>query len=323
MRMKPIFDPVCLTHDTGNHPESARRLAGMGFEETVVPGGEEFLTLVHTPEHIRRVREACAQGLDLDVDTRTSPASYEAAVRAVGATLLASETGGFAITRPPGHHASADRAGGFCLFNNIAVAARRLANAGQKVFILDFDGHAGDGTASIFAEDDRVVYASIHQSAAFPWTCSEEETGRGKGRGYTIHVPLPPGSGDDLFLEGVRHILSYARSFAPDVVAVSAGFDAHRLDPMLDLNVTAHSFHRIGRLLAEQFPNVFATLEGGYHPPALRRSIRAFLNGFNGARHTGKTKPTTSSFRLHDEFGMILSHLDHCLAPDWGHGQSG
>jgi len=317
MRMKPIFDPVCLTHDTGNHPESASRLAGAGFAETTVDGGGEFLTLVHTTQHIRRVREACAKGIHIDDDTRVSPGTYEAAVRAVGATLRAAETGGFAITRPPGHHASADRAAGFCLFNNIAIAARRLADAGKKVFVFDFDGHAGDGTAAIFEQDDRVLYASIHQHPAFPGNGGEEHVGRGKGRGFTIHVPLPPGSGDDLFMEGVRHILPYARAFAPDVVAVSAGFDAHTLDPLLDLNVTEHTFHSIGRLLADEFPDVFATLEGGYHPPALHRSIRAFLDGFNGSRLADAVKPTSSPFKLHDEFGTRLDHLDHCLAPTW------
>jgi acetoin utilization deacetylase AcuC-like enzyme len=317
MRMKPIFDPVCLTHDTGHHPESASRLTGLGFEETRVESGEEFLTLVHTPKHIRRVREACASGGHLDDDTRVTPASYEAAVRAVGATLLAAETGGFAITRPPGHHAWADRAGGFCLFNNIAIAARQLAKAGKKVFVFDFDGHAGDGTAAIFEKDHRVLFASIHQFPAFPGIGSEEAIGRGKGRGFTIHVPVPPGSGDDLFMEGIRHILPYARAFEPDVVAVSAGFDAHQLDPLLDLNVTEHSFHQIGRLLADEFPHVFATLEGGYHPPALQRSIRAFLDGFNGAPLADGGKPTTSSFKRHDAFGMMLCHLDHCLAPFW------
>jgi acetoin utilization deacetylase AcuC-like enzyme len=168
MKMRPIFDPVCLAHDTGNHPESARRLAGAGFEATTVADGGEFLTLVHTPEHVRRVRKACANGDHLDDDTKASHGSYEAALRAVGATLRAADEGGFAISRPPGHHASANRASGFCLFNNIAIAARRLADAGKKVFVLDFDGHMGDGTAAIFEQDDRVLYGSIHQYPAFP-----------------------------------------------------------------------------------------------------------------------------------------------------------
>lgn len=317
MKMKPIFDRVCLAHDTGTHPESARRLEGLGFEERTVPSGEEFLTLVHTPMHVEILREACERGISIDADTVTCPYSFEAAVRAVGATLLAAEEGGFAITRPPGHHASANRASGFCLFNNIAIAARRLADAGKKVLVFDFDGHMGDGTAAIFERDARVLYWSVHQYPAFPGTGREEEIGTGPGAGYTVNVPLPPGSGDDLFMEGIRHTLPIAREFGPDVVAVSAGFDAHRLDPLLDLNVTERSFHEIGRLLADEFAEVFATLEGGYEVGALRRSIQAFLDGFNGNPLDTDGKPTTSPFKQHDEFGMRLCHLEECLAPVW------
>lgn len=317
MRMRPIYDPVCLGHDTGGHPESARRLEGIGFQEETVASGEEFLTLVHDPQHVEMVREACARGLPIDADTVTCPQSFEAAVRAVGATLRASEEGGFAITRPPGHHASANRVSGFCLFNNIAIAARRLANAGKRVLVFDFDGHMGDGTAAVFEDDDQVLYWSIHQFPAFPGTGSEEESGSGPGVGYTVNVPLPPGSGDDLFMEGIRHTLPVAHAFKPDVVAVSAGFDAHRLDPLLDLNVTEHSFHQIGRLLADEFSEVFATLEGGYEPVALRSSLRAFLDGFNGTPLESAERPTASGFKLHDEFGMRLCHLEECLAAVW------
>ncbi|WP_396259301.1 histone deacetylase family protein [Haloferula sp. A504] len=315
--MRPIFDPVCLQHDTGTHPECAARLAGAGFEEETVPSGEEFLTLVHDPEHVERVREACARGVPLDPDTVTSPRSYEAALRAVGATLRAAGEGGFAITRPPGHHASASRVSGFCLFNNIAIAARKLANEGKRVLIFDFDGHMGDGTAAIFDDDDQVLYWSIHQYPAFPGTGSEEQTGSGKGVGHTVNVPLPPGSGDDLFMEGIRHTLPVARAFKPDVVAVSAGFDAHRLDPLLDLNVTEHSFHQVGRLLADEFSEVFATLEGGYEPRSLRSSVGAFLDGVNGRPFESGGKSTVSDFKHHDEFGMRLCHLEECLAPVW------
>ena len=317
MRMRPIFDPVCLEHETGAHPECAARLAGGGFEEQAVPSGEEFLTLVHEPGHVEAVREACERGTSMDADTVTCPSSYEAAVRAVGATMVAAEEGGFAITRPPGHHASADRVSGFCLFNNVAICARRLTRQGKRVLIFDFDGHMGDGTAAIFDDDDQVLYWSIHQYPAFPGTGSEEETGSGRGVGHTVNVPLPPGSGDDLFMEAIRHTLPVAQAFKPDVVAVSAGFDAHRLDPLLDLNVTEHSFHQIGRLLADGFSEVFATLEGGYEPQALRSSMEAFLDGFNGRPLEPAVRPTASGFKLHDEFGMRLCHLEECLSPVW------
>jgi acetoin utilization deacetylase AcuC-like enzyme len=185
------------------------------------------------------------------------------------------------------------------------------------VLVFDFDGHRGDGTSAVFEEDDRVLYWSVHQYPAFPGGGLEEEIGRGKGEGFTVNVPLSPGSGDDLFMEGIRHTLPIARAFAPDVVAVSAGFDAHRLDPLLDLNVTVNSFHEIGRMLAGEFREVFATLEGGYSPATLRNSIHAFLDGFNGAPLRTTEKPTASSFKLHDEFGMRLCHLEECHAPFW------
>lgn len=317
MRMRPIYDPVCLEHDTGAHPECAARLAGAGFEEERVAAAEEALSLVHTPEHIERVRAACERGGMLDADTVVSQQSWDAAVRAVGATLQAAEEGGFAITRPPGHHAAADRSAGFCLFNNVAIAARHLANAGKRVLIFDFDGHLGDGTSAIFAEDDQVLYWSIHQYPAYPGGGAVSEIGRGKGEGFTVNVPLPPGSGDDLFLRGIRHTLPVAKAFAPDVVAVSAGFDAHRVDPLLELRVTTAGFHEVGRLLAAEFDSVFATLEGGYDPTGLRRSIHAFLDGFDGGSTEELEKPSDSSFKLHDEFDMRLCHLEESLAPHW------
>ena len=315
--MRTIYDPVSLQHSTGEHPERLQRLAGLGLEEEVVPSGEEYLGLVHTENQIRIIRDACAEGGPLDPDTVVSTGSFEAAVRAVGATVLASEEGGFALVRPPGHHAYPGRSSGFCLFNNVAIAARRLAKAGKRVLVFDFDGHLGDGTSNIFEEDDQVMYWSTHQYPAFPGNGSEDEIGTGKGRGFTVNVPLPPGAGDDLFMEGIKRTLPVAKAFAPDVVAVSAGFDAHWLDPLLELRVTTGSFHEVGRLLAAEFGDVFATLEGGYNIEVLGSCIHAFLDGFNGAPLKAVEPKTHSSFQLHDEFGMRLDALEGFLADYW------
>lgn len=316
-RMRTIYDPVSLQHNTAGHPENIQRLAGLGLKEELVPSGEEFLNLVHTETQIALIRKASAQGADLDPDTVVSTGSYEAAVRAVGATVMASEEGGFAIVRPPGHHAYPSRASGFCLFNNVAIAARRLANAGKRVLVFDFDGHLGDGTSKIFEKDDQVMYWSLHQYPGFPGNGTEDEIGVGKGRGFTVNVPLPPGSGDDLFMEGLQRTLPVAKEFAPDVVAVSAGFDAHLLDPLLELKVTNNSFHEVGRILAAEFENVFATLEGGYNVDLLGKSIRAFLDGFNGGTLKDPEARIDSTFQLHDELGMRLDTVEHHLSEFW------
>lgn len=316
-KMKTIYDPVSLRHNTGGHPENIQRLATLDLKEETVPSGEEFLGLVHTAKQIDLIRRASAQGTDLDPDTVVSSGSWEAAIRAVGATVKASKEGAFALVRPPGHHAYPSRASGFCLFNNVAIAARRLAKAGKRVLVFDFDGHLGDGTSKIFEEDDQVLYWSTHQYPAFPGNGAEDEIGVGKGRGFTVNVPLPPGSGDDLFMEGIQRTLPIAKAFGPDVVAVSAGFDAHFLDPLLQLKVTNNSFHEVGRLLAAEFKNVFATLEGGYNIDVLGGSINAFLDGFNGNPLKAKEPKTDSSFQLHDEFGMRLDTLEHHLSEFW------
>lgn len=315
--MRTIYDPVSLQHSTGAHPEGSHRLAGLGLKEETVPSGEEFLELVHTENQIRLIRRACAEGSPLGPDTVVSSGSFEAAVRSVGATVMASEEGGFAIARPPGHHAFPSLASGFCLFNNIAIAARRLANKGKKVLIFDFDGHLGDGTSKIFEEDDQVMYWSIHQYPAFPGNGTEDEIGSGKGRGYTINVPLPPGSGDDLFMKGIERTLPIAKAFAPDIVAVSAGFDAHLLDPLLELRVTTNSFHQVGRLLAAEFEEVFATLEGGYNTDVLSDCIHAFLDGFNGDELNTSEPKTDSSPELRQEFDMRMNELKQALSDYW------
>ena len=310
--MKLLYDPVFLEHNTGMHPENRKRLEA--FDDlpiTPAPNGEEYLELIHTKEYIEKVKQSCAHGLHLDNDTATSVGSYEAAIRAVGATIQAVENGDFALARPPGHHAYPDKASGFCLFNNVAIAAEYLARQGKKVLICDFDGHLGDGTSHIFYESKQVMYWSLHQFPAFPGHGWTNEIGKGEGRGYTLMGPLPPGSGDDIFLNAFMSFLPVAEQFEPDVVAVSAGFDAHQYDLLLELRTTTNTYYRIGKLLRERFPHIFATLEGGYNVEELPKCVESFLSGINDQpaphqeRETDSTMQTWQTYELNIQ-GAVL-----------------
>lgn len=320
--MQFIYNPVFLQHDTGMHPENAKRLEA--FEDlptSEVPDGTQWLTLVHTPEHIEKVRKVGAvQSVHLDPDTIVSPSSFEAAVRAVGATVLASEQGDFALVRPPGHHAYATRSSGFCLFNNVAIAAQKMANEGKRVFLFDFDGHLGDGTAHIFEATDQVMYCSIHQYPAFPGHGWTNEIGTGQGRGYTMNVPLPPDSGDDVFMDAVDTCMLVLEQFKPDVVAISAGFDAHLYDLLLQLRVTESSFYKIGQLLRERSKNIFATLEGGYNVAVLPQCASNFLTGINGEKMPFERQPTSSSRPVWEEYEIRINAVMSNLKEWWKFG---
>lgn len=312
--MKFLYNPIYLDHDTGMHPESMRRLQMFtNLPETPLVDGSEYLHLVHTPRYIEKVRDACDLGGHLDADTVTSPGSFQAAIHAVGATIAASETGDFALVRPPGHHAYPNRASGFCLFNNVAIAAAKLRSEGKRVLIFDFDGHLGDGTSDMFYNDDQIMYWSIHQYPAFPGHGFVNEIGEGKGEGYTVNVPLPPGSADDIFLDAFNRFLPVAELFQPDVVALSAGFDAHQYDLLLQLNVSATGYYKLGKLLAAKFPRMFATLEGGYNLEWLRNSAYNFVAGINGEAIVYPEPETSSGLRVWEEYeiraNMAISHL--------------
>jgi acetoin utilization deacetylase AcuC-like enzyme len=306
-RIGLVLDPVFERHDTREgHPErparlarirevlTARGLAGRCVPMPVTPATDAALHRVHDPDHVRRVEQACSSGeLFLDsMDTAIGPDSARIARLAAGSlAALSAEVargrldGGLAVVRPPGHHAERDLAMGFCLFNNVAVAAGTLRAecAIERVLIVDWDVHHGNGTQHIFEEDPSVFYYSSHQMPLYPGTGRAEERGKGRGAGATLNVPLRPGDGDDRFLAGLTALLVPAmEAFRPEFVLVSAGFDAHRADPLGGLSVSTEAFAeatRIVRGIADRHASgrVVSALEGGYDLEALAESTAVHL----------------------------------------------
>jgi len=296
-----VYDPIYLEHDLPSHPENARRLKRILStleDEGVLPrlhplkprlATIEELERVHTPTHIERVRQvAQAGGGHLDPDTYTSPRSFDAAlmaagglVRAVEAVLTGEVTNGFGLVRPPGHHATATRAMGFCLFNNVAVAARAALAGGQveRVFIADFDVHHGNGTNDTFADDPAVFYFSTHQYPHYPGTGHWDDTGRGAGEGTALNVPLPPYVGDAGYAQVFAELAwPLAERFQPDLILVSAGYDAHWSDPLAQMNLSLTGYAWMERELvrmAEQLCDgrIVSTLEGGYQLEVLSYGV--------------------------------------------------
>lgn len=301
-----IFHPEYLRHDTGrNHPEEPARLTAITSHLEAVgllaelvrteptEPAQDWITLAHTPVHVKAVEEACARGVTaLDPDTYVSPASYRAALLAVGGALQAVDqvmegtvSSAFVALRPPGHHAERERAMGFCLFNNIAIAARYAQKRYglKRVLIVDWDVHHGNGTQHAFEDDPTVLFFSTHQYPFYPGTGRATERGSGAGLGYTVNVPLAAGCGDREYTEVFEQILyPAAQGFAPDLVLISAGFDAHREDPLAGMLVTEAGYERmtvIVRDIAEEFAGgrVVSLLEGGYNLEALARSVERHL----------------------------------------------
>jgi acetoin utilization deacetylase AcuC-like enzyme len=298
--------PACEAHFAGaGHPERPDRLGAVrrGLEESyrseaaalVMPrrATRTELTRIHPAEIVDAIEEFCrAGGGRIDADTAVVPASWDAAVVAAGAGLDAVERlrageadAAFVAVRPPGHHATPERPMGFCLFNNVAVTAADLAASGERVLIVDFDAHHGNGTQDAFYEDSRVIYVSLHQWPLYPGTGRFEEVGKGEGAGATVNIPVPPGVTGDVYLQAIDEVIvPLAERQQPDWLIVSSGFDGHRADPLTDLNLSAGDFADMtARLAGLVRPGRrLLVLEGGYDLDAVAASTAACMAALAG-----------------------------------------
>jgi acetoin utilization deacetylase AcuC-like enzyme len=305
MAPAPVFlsHPSSLEHETGGHPEQAARIVAiereldargwLGWERRAsAPVAREVLTAVHPEPYVDAIEAFTAQGGGhIDADTIVSRGSFDAALHAAGGAvevvdlvLDASAPCAFSVHRPPGHHALAARAMGFCLFNNVAVAATSALSRGcSRVMILDWDVHHGNGTNDIFYASPDVLFVSIHQSPLYPGSGSASELGEGDGRGFTVNLPVPPGSGDREFVSLIRDVaVPLLGRFEPELVLVSAGYDAHVADPLAQCDVTEGGFAAMAALMrdaagAAGVP-LGVVLEGGYALDALARSVAATMD---------------------------------------------
>jgi acetoin utilization deacetylase AcuC-like enzyme len=295
-----------LEHETGAHPENKARIPAieneldrrgwLGWERREAPEVRiEQLERIHPAEHIERIRATSASGGGwFDADTIASAGSWNAALHAAGGacavvdTVMTGETAtAFAGLRPPGHHCEVARPMGFCLFNNIAVAAQHAldSHGAQRVAVFDWDVHHGNGTNDLFHARRDVLYISIHQSPLYPGSGPLRDLGAGEGEGYTVNLPVPPGSGEPIWLSLVQHIVTpVLRSFGPDLILVSAGFDAHRADPLAQCSLATESFAKMATHVAATARGLGvpfgAVLEGGYDLDALASSVAATLEAW-------------------------------------------
>jgi len=301
-----VLDKLYVDHDNGmDHPESQERILAIVdmlkftnlFDEVVRieprDATKEEIILVHTPEHYDKIASTKGKPkVFLDADTSTCAVSFDAALRAAGGTISAIDSvlsgdvnRAFPIVRPPGHHAEADRPMGFCLFNNVAVGAAYLTEVKglERVLVIDWDVHHGNGTQHIFEDTSKVLYFSTHQYPFYPGTGAAQETGTGEGTGYTVNVPMEPGMGDDEFIQIFEEILNpIIDQYKPEFILVSAGFDIYSEDPLGGMKVTPEGFAKLTRLLTDAADKVcdgkiVFLLEGGYNLDGLWISTKEVI----------------------------------------------
>lgn len=316
-----VEDERGVLHQTGaGHPESPARWRAVrravdhpDIRERVVirrprDATRSELEAVHDPAMLDRLDRLRGRAGQIDGDTTVSPDSVDVAVAAAGAGLTAVEelrqsspsvSAAFCLVRPPGHHATPDRSMGFCLLNNVAVTAAALVAAGERVMIADFDVHHGNGTQDIFSDEPNVLFVSWHQAPLYPGTGAIDEIGGAGARGRTVNVPLPAGTTGDAHLETMGEVVGrLVDAFEPTWLLISAGFDAHRDDPLAQLALSSGDFAELTLLLLQAVPagRVVAFLEGGYDLPALERSATATMAALLGDRLLPEA-PTSGSTR--------------------------
>jgi len=345
MKAGLVYAPIYLEHDTGSHPENSQRLVAImsHLEDTGLmnqvttlsprPASIEELEMIHAPEYISEIKNKAERGGGwLDLDTVMCPKSYEVALHAAGGVLTGVEAvmkgevdSVVALVRPPGHHATRNRAMGFCIFNNVAIAAKfALANFNlSRVLIVDFDVHHGNGTQDAFYADSKVLYFSTHQYPFYPGTGSVDETGAGEGKGFTVNFPMTAGWGDEEYLRAFNEVLvPIAQRFQTQFILVSAGFDPHWADSIAMMQVSVTGFAQMVAILKKlaielcQGHLVF-TLEGGYNLQVAASAVRATFDvlldspeivdpiGKSSARKPG-------GFEEHIEKIKRIHHLSKC-----------